>query len=69
MQMYYDDEHDILYMRLSDAETDDSADINAHVTIEFDRARNIVGIQIMDVSECLAPEDSAKLARAVVRAA
>lgn len=69
MEMYYDDEHDLLYMRLSDAMTDDSEDLNRHVTVEYDSARNIVGIQIMDVSECLPQEDSAKLARAAAKVA
>lgn len=69
MEMCYDDEHDILYMRLSDATTDDSEDLNRHVTVEYDSARNIVGIQIMDVSECLPEVDSAKLAQAVANVA
>jgi uncharacterized protein YuzE len=57
LRIEYDKEADALYIQLREASVDDNIDIEEGVTVDLDEKRHIVGIEILDASKRLSPED------------
>ena len=51
MKIEYSKDVDALYIRLREAQIEDSMDIEEGVTVDLDEKGHIVGIEILDVSE------------------
>jgi uncharacterized protein YuzE len=51
MKIEYSKDVDALYIRLREAQIEDSIDIEEGVTIDLDEKGHIVGIEILDASE------------------
>ncbi len=57
MKITYDPEADALYIELRKVSAADSIDIEEGVTVDLDAAGHIIGIEILDASERLTPEE------------
>jgi uncharacterized protein YuzE len=57
MKIEYSKNIDALYIRLREAEVDDSLDIEEGVTVDLDKKGHIVGIEILDASEKMDTSD------------
>ena len=53
MKIEYSKSADALYIRLREAQINDSMDIEEGVTVDLDEKGHIVGIEILDASEKL----------------
>ena len=53
MKIEYSKDVDALYIKLRDAKVADSIDVEEGVTVDLDKNRHIVGIEILDASEKL----------------
>ena len=53
MKIEYDKEADALYIQLREVNVEDNIDIEEGVTIDLDKNRHIVGIEILDASKKL----------------
>jgi uncharacterized protein YuzE len=51
MKIEYSKDIDALYIRLREAQIEDSMDIEEGVTVDLDEKGHIVGIEILDASE------------------
>jgi uncharacterized protein YuzE len=51
MKIEYSKDVDALYIRLREAQIEDSMDIEEGVTVDLDEKGHIVGIEILDASE------------------
>ena len=51
MKIEYSKDVDALYIRLREAQSEDSMDIEEGVTVDLDEKGHIVGIEILDASE------------------
>ena len=51
MKIEYDKEADALYIQLREVNVEDNIDIEEGVTIDLDKNRHIVGIEILDASK------------------
>ena len=51
MKIEYSKDDDALYIRLREAQIEDSIDIEEGVTVDLDEKGHIVGIEILDASE------------------
>ncbi len=61
MKIEYDREADALYIQLREAPVDDNVDIEEGVTVDLDAQRHIVGIEILDASTRLSPEELSRV--------
>ena len=59
MKIQYDPEADALYIQLREVFADHGVDIEEGVTIDLDKDRHIIGIEILDASERLGPAELA----------
>ena len=57
MRIEYDKEADALYIQLREVSVDDNIDIEEGVTIDLDKEKHIVGIEILDASKKLSLKD------------
>ena len=57
MRIEYDREADALYIHLRQAPVEDNVDIEEGVTVDLDAQKHIVGIEILDASTRLSPEE------------
>jgi len=57
LKIKYDKEADALYIQLREAYVDDNIDIEKGITVDLDEKRDIIGIEILDVSKRLSIED------------
>jgi len=57
MKLRYDEQVDILYIRLKETLYHESDEIREGLILDYDKDGNIIGIEIMDVSEYLSPEE------------
>ncbi len=57
MKIEYDKEADALYIQLREVNVEDNIDIEEGVTIDLDKNRHIVGIEILDASKKLTIKD------------
>lgn len=65
--MTYDPEADAVYIHLSDAKPYEGADVAPGVTLHFDEAGRVVGIEVLPASKTLAPGDWSKAGTGVRR--
>ena len=61
MKIEYDREADALYIQLREAPVDDNIDIEEGVTVDLDAQRHIVGIEILDASTRLSPDELSRV--------
>jgi uncharacterized protein YuzE len=61
MKIAYDREADALYIQLKTADVDDNIDIEEGITIDIDKNKHLVGIEILDVSKKLSWDDIANI--------
>ena len=57
MKITYDPEADALYIALRDAPATDGLDIEEGVSVDLDKDGHIIGIEILDASKRLTPEE------------
>jgi len=57
MKITYDPEADALYIALRDVPAADGIDIEEGVSVDLDKNGHIIGIEILDASERLTPEE------------
>jgi uncharacterized protein YuzE len=57
LKIEYDKEADALYIQLREVNVEDNIDIEEGVTIDLDKNRHIVGIEILDASKKLTIKD------------
>ncbi|WP_018181320.1 DUF2283 domain-containing protein [Kaistia granuli] len=55
MKTVYDSEADALYLRFTDAPIIESEEIRPGLVLDFDQNGKIVGVEILDASQHLAP--------------
>jgi uncharacterized protein YuzE len=56
MKITYDSEGDVLYIELRHAAACDSVDVEEGVTADLDESGHLVGLEILDASDRLTPE-------------
>ncbi len=57
MKIEYDKEADALYIQLREVYVEDNIDVEEGITIDLDKDRHIVGIEILDASKKLSLKD------------
>ncbi|MCL0048550.1 DUF2283 domain-containing protein [Dehalococcoidia bacterium] len=57
MRVRYDEQVDILYIRIKETPYHESDEIREGIIMDYDKDRNIIGIEILDASGYLAPEE------------
>jgi uncharacterized protein YuzE len=57
MKITYDPEADVLYIALRDAPAADGMDVEEGVTVDLDKGGHIIGVEILDASQKLTPEE------------
>ena len=53
MDIRYDQASDALYIRLKDNKYFESDEINSNIILDFDKDKNVIGIEILDASRYL----------------
>ena len=61
MKITYDPEGDVLYIELRHAPASDSTDVEEGVTVDLDSEGHIIGVEILDASERMAPDELANV--------
>ena len=61
MRIEYDREADALYIGLTGSPVDDNIDIEEGITLDVDKHRHLVGIEILDVSKKMSLKDIANI--------
>lgn len=61
MKITYDPEADALCITLRDVSASDSTDIEDGVTVDLDDGGHIIGLEILDASKRLKPEELANV--------
>ena len=57
MKVHYDEKADAVYIRLRNARYYESDEIKDGVILDYDRKGKIIGIEILDASEHLLPDE------------
>jgi uncharacterized protein YuzE len=57
MRVRYDEQVDILYIRIKETPYHESDEIKEGIIMDYDKNGNVIGIEILDASEYLAPEE------------
>jgi len=57
MKITYDPEADVLHIALRDAPAADGMDVEKGVTVDLDKGGHIIGVEILDASQKLTPEE------------
>lgn len=57
MRIEYDKEADALYIQLRDEYVEDNIDVEEGISIDLDKKRHVVGIEILDASKKLTSRD------------
>ena len=57
MKITYDPEADVLYITLREVPAADGIDIEEGVSVDLDKDGHIIGIEILDASQRLTPEE------------
>ena len=57
MKLEYDRQADAIYIRLREAEVENTRELDDHVIIDLDANGRMVGIELLFVSDYLRPED------------
>jgi len=53
MDIRYDQASDALHIRLKDNKYSESDEINSNIILDFDKDKNVIGIEILDASRYL----------------
>jgi uncharacterized protein YuzE len=53
MDIRYDQVSDALYIRLKENKYSESDEINSNIILDFDKDKNVIGIEILDASKYL----------------
>jgi uncharacterized protein YuzE len=61
LKIEYDREADALYIGLTESPVDDNIDIEEGITLDVDKDRHLVGIEILDVSRKMSLKDIANI--------
>lgn len=61
MKITYDPEVDALYIALRDAPAVDGIDVEEGVSVDLDKDGHIIGVEVLDASKRLTPEELANL--------
>lgn len=61
MKITYDPEADALYVALRDVPASDSIDIEDGVSVDLDDGGHIIGLEVLDASTRLTPEELANV--------
>jgi len=56
MRIKIDKENDALYLRLDESEIFESEEVQPGVILDFNKEDRVVGIEILALSTCVAPE-------------
>ena len=57
MKIEYDREADALYVTFRSVEVDHSTELEDGVVVDFDAESHIVGVEVLDASQRLSPEE------------
>jgi len=68
MRITYDEEVNVLYIRLKEAPYHESDEIREGLILDYDERENLIGIEILDASDYLSPEELASLHFSLERA-
>ncbi len=68
MRVRYDEQVDILYIRFKETPYRESDEIKEGFIVDYDKDGNVIGIEIMDVSEYLSLDELATVKFDVSRA-
>jgi len=68
MRVKYDEEVDILYIRFKETPYHESDEIREGFIVDYDKDGNVIGIEILDVSEYLSSDELATVKFDVSRA-
>jgi len=61
MKIEYDKEANAIYIQIRETFVDDNIDIEEGVTVDFDAQKQVVGIEILDVSKKLSQQERSRL--------
>jgi uncharacterized protein YuzE len=61
MKITYDPEGDVLYIELRHVPASDSSDVEEGVTVDLDSEGHIIGVEILDASERMTPDELANV--------
>jgi len=68
MRISYDERTDSLYLRLKETPYYESEELKEGVLLDYDDKGNVIGIEILDASEYLSPDELASLTYSVEKA-
>ncbi|GFP20248.1 hypothetical protein HKBW3S42_00294 [Candidatus Hakubella thermalkaliphila] len=68
MRVRYDEQVDILYIRIKETPYYESDEIREGIIMDYDKDGNVIGIEILDASEYLAPDELATVKFDISRA-
>ena len=57
MRVRYDEQVDVLYIRLKETPYHESDEIKEGLVLDYDKDGNVIGIEVLDASEYLAPDE------------
>ena len=61
MRITYDEEVNAVYLRLKETSYYESDEIKEGLILDYDKEGNLIGVEILDASEYLSPEELATL--------
>jgi len=61
MKITYDPEADALYIELRHVRAADSTDVEEGVTVDLDEEAHIIGLEVLDASKRMTPEELANI--------
>jgi uncharacterized protein YuzE len=68
MKVTYDEEADAIYLRLKETPYYESDEIKEGLILDYDKEGNLIGVEILDASEYLSPQELATLSFNIERA-
>ncbi|MFP3975772.1 MAG: DUF2283 domain-containing protein [Dehalococcoidia bacterium] len=68
MRITYDEEVDALYVRLKETPYHESDEIREGLILDYDESGNLIGMEIMDASDYLSPQELATVNFSLERA-
>jgi uncharacterized protein YuzE len=67
IKILFDEDNDILYLSLKEGADIDSEEVAENVRVEYDSRRNIVGIEIFNITKILATALSKKIKEEMIK--
>ena len=61
MRLHYDEKVDALYLRLDDSTIVESEEVKPGIVLDFNTAREVVGIEVLDLKRRVPTADLAQL--------